>query len=183
MKKIKIYLIFIVYIILSCNNKKSELNIEKTHSLENNNKMLISTNNKLKNENDFEKKWLLNFYTEYINFYLNSSNRLDKTKLPVFFKQLDSIKKTNCTNSFYLKQNEDDIVKDFDFITNNEFICNQSIESLEINKDSIKKDTYVVSFIAEFPLNEKESEFKKISFEVSIVNENGNYKISNTCCF
>jgi len=183
MKKINLYLLVMVHITLSCNNKNSEANIEKSQTIENKKEIKITTNDQLDEVDDYGKKWLLNFYSEYINFYMNSSNRIEKTKLPIFYKQLDSIKKLNCTRSFYLKQNENDIVKDFDFITNNEFICNKSLGSLEINRKNDKKDTYIVTFIAEFPLNETESEFKKVFFEVFIINENGDYKISNTCCF
>ena len=129
-----------------------------------------------------EKKWLINFYSEYIDFYLNSPNAKDKSKTTIFFKELDSIKKKNCTQNFYNKQIED-FNKDFDYITNNEFICEQSLNSLEINQKKETDKTYAVSFIAEYPLNELDSEYKKTTFDVTIVNEKGIYKISKTCCF
>jgi hypothetical protein len=171
--KIKYLYIFLILVcgLVSCNSDKNTVkNIESINKSKN------------KISNDLGKNWLFNFYTDYINFYINSPNRKDKSKLPLFFKQLDSIKKENCTENF-LKYQQEDFIKDFDFITNNEFICEQSLESLVINKKKGVNDIYIVSFIAEYPLNESNSEYKKISFDVTIVNDNGTYKISKTCCF
>jgi hypothetical protein len=174
------FVLIFIYCLFSCKNDKNSIPEDKTQGSDlRNDKYLRNESTK---SNDLGKKWLFNFYKDYINFYLNSPNSKEKSKLPLFFKQLDSIKKENSTEIFYKYQKED-FIKDFDFITNNEFICEQSLESLVINQKNDEKDIYVVSFIAEYPLNELESEFKKINFDVTIMNENGKYKISKTCCF
>ncbi|MBS4039648.1 MAG: hypothetical protein KGZ81_03520 [Flavobacteriales bacterium] len=181
-KNLFIFWFFIFIINLSCDNK-SESKIIKKDTTRVVNDMIINLENKIDEKEDTEKEWLVNFYKNYISFYINSPNRLNKAKLPLFFKQLDSIKKKHCTESFYLKQKENEIVSDFDYITNNEFLCTQSLNSLEVFKKINENDVYIVSFIAEYPKNENESEYKKISFEATVINNNGVYKISKTCCF
>ncbi len=178
MKKRYLYLVIIfTFSIIACNRKSESTNKLKTQPNKN-----FSVKSKLFKNNDLGKKWLLSFYSDYIRFYINSPNGKEKSKLPLFFNQLDSIKKKNCTLNFYKNQSED-FNKDFDYITNNEFICNQSLASLNINEKKGAKDTYVLSFIAEYPLNEFKSDYKRINFDVTIVKENNSYKISKTCCF
>lgn len=185
MKNTYLFIIsLIAFNLISCENytKKTTDDIEEISKSTKSGLKDNSIKNQLIKSHDLEKKWLIDFYISYIRFYINSSNGKDKPKMSLFFKELDSIKKQNSIQSFYKIQTKD-FNKDFDYITNNEFICEQSLTSLKINKKEGLENTYAVSFIAEYPLNEKESEYKKINFDVKVVNENGKYKISKTCCF
>jgi hypothetical protein len=170
----RIYLILTImfaFCIVSCNNNKS-IQTKDNSTIQNN--TTLNKNKSILN-NDLGKEWLYKFYSDYISFYLNSPFGKEKSSLPVFFKQLDSIKKENCTKDFYNYQKEDDF--------NNEFICKKSLETLEINQKKEINNTYIVSFIAEYPLNDSEIEYKKIYFDVTISEEKGVFKISKTCCF
>jgi hypothetical protein len=181
MKNFFYIVIVIIFSLFSCNYKNGESlhNIEKDSI-----KINIDGDSSLVRVDsiDFGKKWLLNFYENYIKFNMSVVDSNEPSKVSDFFKKLDSIKKVNCTQSFFEYQLED-FNKDFDYITNNEFVCEQSLRSLEVSKKDDQKDIYVVSFIAEYPINEEKSEYKKISFDVSIVKQNGVYRISKTCCF
>ncbi|MCW4467446.1 hypothetical protein OGH69_00565 [Flavobacterium sp. MFBS3-15] len=178
----KYYYMIVLALVVSCiKDKETTLPAIEEKSIYESN-IDTSLNSKKIDSVDAGGIWVADFYKSYINFYLNSPNRKDKSKLPVFFQELDSIKKVNCTKTFFNEQIEN-FNKDFDYITSNNFICSQSLESLKISLKKGAKDTYVVSFIAEIPLNENQSEFKREYFDVSIVSENGHYKISDTCCF
>lgn len=88
-----------------------------------------------------------------------------------FDKKLDSLAGRYCTPK--LRKEVKKYLQDgYDLLTDDKGISNESLATMEIKKDTIEENIYIVSY-------SKVSDKKQVILHVTVVKEGNNYKISS----
>jgi hypothetical protein len=127
--------------------------------------------NAQKSEEETIVKMLKEFYIEYSGIWSIPSSDISPEN---FDKKLDSLSRKFCTQQLR-KEAKEYLENGYDLFTNERGISNTSLSTLTITS-SLKKYVYVVSY----ELNSSiESKIEKVFFNVTVVKEGENFKISS----
>lgn len=125
--------------------------------------------------NDDNIRMLKDFYTEYCKLW-----SIKPVPLPnVLYLKLDSLQKRYCTQKIRTEAKEwfDD---GHDLFTADWGIDVESLSTMSIVKDTVKENTYVVSYIVNaFPVSPDKPEKKKVSLYVGVIRDAESYKINS----
>ena len=97
----------------------------------------------------------------------------------MLIKKLDSLRKKNCTVQLYNKLKKEFKIDGFDhdILINDEYTDVQHVKTINVRKDPVKQDDYVVSYIDSTLSPSYQPVEKKVILYVTVAKEDNNTKL------
>lgn len=129
-------------------------------------------NSSLENE---AEKMIEEFYIKYCNTWKNMPSSANAN---VLYEKIDSLMQNYCTKR--LQEKSKSWFEDgHDLLTNDWGIDLKSLNTISVEKDLAKSSSYIVTYFVEtYPVSPDKPVKKRITLHVSVIKEEGIYKIN-----